>query len=67
MVLVFETNGTFNESVVCEHYVPNVLVIYEVQPDDSTQTHDLFEENGDVWEAQTQAMIYSESEDEKWT
>ena len=36
----------------------------EVQPDDSTQNHDLFEENGDEWEAQTQAIIDSESDEE---
>ena len=45
-------------------YVPNVLVSYEVQHDDSTQTYDLFEENGDEWEVQTQAIIDSESDEE---
>ena len=29
LVVVYGTNGTFNESVVCEHFVPNVLVSYK--------------------------------------
>ena len=29
LVVVYGTNGTFNESLVCEYYVPNVLVSYK--------------------------------------
>jgi len=35
----------------------------EAQPDDSAQNDDLLEKNGDEWEAQTQAIIDSESEE----
>ena len=46
------------------HFVRTTEFVDEVQPDDSTQNHDLFEENGDEWEAQTQAIIDSESDEE---
>ena len=46
------------------HFVRTTEFVDEVQPDDSTQNHDLFEENGDEWGDQTQAIIGSESEDE---
>ena len=44
------------------HFVRTTEFVDEVQSDDSTQNHDLFEENGD--ETQTQAIIDSESEKE---
>ena len=47
LVVVNGTNGTFNESVLCEHYFPNVLVSYKNE-----------------WEAQTQVIVDSESEEE---
>ena len=29
LTVVYGTNGTFNESVVCDHYIPKVLVSYK--------------------------------------
>ena len=46
------------------HFVRTTEFADKVQPDDSAQSDDLFEENGDDWEEQTQAIIDSESEDE---
>jgi len=45
------------------HFVRTTEFVDEVQPDDSAQNDDLFEENGDEWEAQTQAIIDSEREE----
>ena len=44
------------------HFFRTTEFVDEVQPDDSAQNDDLFEENGD--ETQTQAIIDSESEEE---
>ena len=46
------------------HFVRTTEFADKVQPDDSAQSDDLFEENGDDWEEQTHVIIDSESEDE---
>ena len=53
-------NDSYNQ---LRHFVRTTEFVDEVQPDDSAQNYDLFEENGD--ETQTQeAIIDSESEEE---
>ena len=46
------------------HFGRSTEIVDGVQPVDSAQNDDLFEKNGDKWEAQTQVIIDSESEDE---
>ena len=43
------------------HFVRTTEFADKVQPDDSAQSDDLFEENGDDWEEQTQTINDSDN------